>query len=204
MKVRHQGAVMATAAIALLGSACGQDAETDRSDERTSPTADSPAPAPEEAGLDGRARWAVASLDDWEFSVFDQDGVFQVRNADTECQITYRQALGPEPEGGTEQVVSAYVDELRGTAGEVQPSDGGVEMSFGIGLTGAEGTTGPFPSQTVTYTGQDDIDYVNTIAAQRFADVEMLVIAACPSRTWSDARASIEEHVDATYVVPAD
>lgn len=204
-RIRHV-ALVSLAVLAL--SACGTSPRSPEpsqndpsvSEAAPSPTAAEGSAAPEESAAAGAGTamlsWGFpGNAEGWEVTVFDQQGVNQIRHAETGCVVTYRQnqgAMEAKQSGlGPVDSVDVYLSQVQEEGEAVEQQDA-TPLSFPRGVAG-EGPALEFVTKAVSYTYTDGVRYLMLLGAQHVGDTELFLAASCPEAEWDgDGRTAVE------------
>src|SRR5690606_16677902 len=115
--------------------------------------------------------------------IFGQNGAYRFRQNDGNCQITFGQNHGADAARATGQDtrhgIDAYIDRVSAEVGRVER----IEVDA-VELMTEAGEIVPFTSTEFAYLGKDAVGYHNRISMAWIGDVELLIVAACPSTEW--------------------
>jgi hypothetical protein len=216
----------------VVNAVMGAVSNTDRADAPTSapsatataPSTGTPSPStpPTNAagsagvtGLDeyvelGAPFWSFPVLDDWEITVFDQQGVNQATNAELGCLFTTSQnrqspydLAATNDRSDTEASLEALTQQMLDAVDEakVVGDTGSTEVAIGI----AQGEQSlEFATGRVEYVNpQNDETYVNDIAARAMPQSEayLYLVVSCPAAVVDAGQSPFETLVDSSAVV---
>ncbi len=139
------------------------------------------------------------NVDQWRPDVLGQNGAYRFRQINGNCQITFGQNRGADASrAGGEDVrhsIDAYIDRVATEVGKVER----VEVDA-VELKSDAGEMVPFASTEFAYLGKDNVGYHNRISVAWIGDVELLIVAACPSTGWLAGRPLIDAFVEKASV----
>lgn len=139
------------------------------------------------------------NVDQWRPDIFGQNGAYRFRQVGGNCQITFGQnrgadaarANGQDPRHG----INAYIDRVAAAVGKVER----IEVDA-VELKSEAGEVVPFASTEFAYLGKDTVEYHNRISVAWINDVELLIVAACPSTEWLAGSPLIDAFLDKTSI----
>lgn len=139
------------------------------------------------------------NVDQWRPDIFGQNGAYRFRQIGGNCQITFGQNRGADAARANGEDlrhgIDAFVDRVAAEVGKVER----VEVDA-VELKSDTGEMVPFTSTEFAYLGKDAVGYHNRISMAWIGDVELLIVAACPSTEWLAGRPLIDAFVGKTSI----
>ena len=139
------------------------------------------------------------NVDRWRPDILGQNGAYRFRQIDGNCQITFGQNRGADAARADgrdlRHSIDAFVDRVAAEVGKVER----VEVDA-VELKSDAGDMVPFTSAEFAYLGKDKVGYHNRISMAWIGDVELLIVAACPSSEWLAGRPLIDAFVEKTSI----
>jgi hypothetical protein len=131
-----------------------------------------------------------ADFKNWNPDVFGHNGLYRFRQTSGNCQITFVQNRGADAARaagrGPQSTLDAYIGGVAARIGKLTRNKAPtLELSRNWVNPHATGERVTFISEEIAYTGNDAVAYHNRVLAQWMGDVELLIIAACPSAEWN-------------------
>jgi hypothetical protein len=139
-------------------------------------------------------------VEQWQPDIFGQNGAYRFRQVGGNCQITFGQNRGADAARAngqdTRHGIDTYIDRVEAEVGKVER----VEVEA-VEIEAETGETVPFASTEFAYLGKDTVGYHNRISMAWIGDIELLIVAACPSTEWLSGTPLIDAFLDETSIV---
>jgi hypothetical protein len=142
----------------------------------------------------------------WNPDVFGRNGMFRFRQTNGNCQVTFAQNRGADAARvagrGPQNSLDAYIDGVTARISKLTRNKAPtVELSRNWVNPHAAGEKVTFISEEIAYTGKDNVAYHNRISVQWVGDVELLIIAACPSAEWNRSQDLLDTFLNNVSIV---
>jgi hypothetical protein len=139
-------------------------------------------------------------LDNWKADIVERNGMYRFRQTNGNCQLTFVQNRGADAARATGRGVRSTLDAyIAGVAARVAKLTRNKAATMELSRVAGKKVT--FISEEISYTGNDNVTYHNRISAQWIGDVELLIIAACPSAAWNGSQSLLNDFLSKASIM---